>query len=92
MIDIFEEYITIKLVYLVGLNHPNLLKYFYAIKDCTNKISESFVIENNIHKLYLIKKLMEMDLYVILEIKNHHIIHIDIIYQIEKEMCYLHNM
>nr|PNR52465.1 hypothetical protein PHYPA_008839 [Physcomitrium patens] len=75
-------------------SHPNLIKYYYAAKSNANENRESSKMNNSKEKVYLVMELMQTSLSNILEAKRAmpYYFLIDIIYQIARGMCYLHDM
>nr|PNR31669.1 hypothetical protein PHYPA_025790 [Physcomitrium patens] len=79
---------------LASLSHPNLVTYYFAMKGSANRSIESFVTKDKKEYLYIGMELMQKNLSNMLEDEKEvsYIFLIDIMYQIAKEMCYLHDM
>uniref|UniRef100_A0A7I3Z973 Protein kinase domain-containing protein n=1 Tax=Physcomitrium patens TaxID=3218 RepID=A0A7I3Z973_PHYPA len=75
-------------------SHPNLIKYYYAAKSDANRNGESPTLNYSREKVYLVMELMQTSLSNILEAKRAmpYYFLIDVIYQIARGMCYLHDM
>uniref|UniRef100_A0A7I3ZBX6 Protein kinase domain-containing protein n=1 Tax=Physcomitrium patens TaxID=3218 RepID=A0A7I3ZBX6_PHYPA len=79
---------------LASTSHPNLIKYYCAAKSSTNENGEASIMNNSSGKLYLVMELMRRNLSNILEANRSMLYYflIDVIYQIARGMCYLHDM
>nr|PNR42831.1 hypothetical protein PHYPA_017662 [Physcomitrium patens] len=86
----FKREVTI----LANLCHPNLITYYFAMKGHANESGESSEIVVKKDYLYIGMELMPKNLNDMLENtkQTSYIFLIDIIYQIAKGMCYLHDM
>ncbi|XP_073395651.1 uncharacterized protein [Physcomitrium patens] len=80
---------------LASLSHPNLIKYFFAMKGNAKESGECWQLKTKeTRKLYLGMELMQTSLSEMIE-KNgelSYVFLIDIMYQIARGMCYLHDM
>nr|PNR34768.1 hypothetical protein PHYPA_022666 [Physcomitrium patens] len=94
IVGIFKEDVPIEVGILAALSHPNLVKYFFAAKVDTNKFGERCSMEGRNETLYLVTELMDMSLVDMLKKKKSMAFGflIDIMYQVAKGMCYLHDM
>lgn len=94
IVGIFKEDVPIEVGILAALSHPNLVKYFFAAKVDTNKFGERCSMEGRNETLYLVTELMDMSLVDMLKKKKSMAFGflIDIMYQVAKRMCYLHDM
>uniref|UniRef100_A0A7I4E2G7 Protein kinase domain-containing protein n=1 Tax=Physcomitrium patens TaxID=3218 RepID=A0A7I4E2G7_PHYPA len=88
--DLFMKEVGI----LASTSHPNLIKYYYAAKSNANEYRESSSMKNSREEVYLVMELMQRSLINILEAKRSmpYYFLIDVIYQIARRMCYLHDM
>nr|PNR45543.1 hypothetical protein PHYPA_015314 [Physcomitrium patens] len=79
---------------LASTSHPNFIKYYYATKSDANENGHSSTMNNSRIKVYVVMELMQTSLYNILEAKRAmpYYFFIDVIYQIARRMCYLHDM
>lgn len=94
-IDVELDKMFIKEVSILrSLSHPNLIIYYFAMKGSANESIESIVTKDKKEYLYIEMELMQNNLSNMLEVEKEvsYIFLIDIMHQIAKEMCYLHDM
>lgn len=79
---------------LASLNHPNLISYYFAMRSITYEYNGSSSVEMKNDDVYLGMELMQTSLRVMVETirEASYIFLIDIMYQIARGMCYLHDM
>nr|XP_024377250.1 light-sensor Protein kinase-like [Physcomitrium patens]XP_024377252.1 light-sensor Protein kinase-like [Physcomitrium patens]XP_024377253.1 light-sensor Protein kinase-like [Physcomitrium patens]XP_024377254.1 light-sensor Protein kinase-like [Physcomitrium patens]XP_024377255.1 light-sensor Protein kinase-like [Physcomitrium patens] len=75
-------------------SHSNLIKYYYAAKSNANENGECSKMNKSRENGYLVMELMQISLSNILEAKRAmpYYFLIDVIYQIARRMCYLHDI
>ncbi|XP_073396597.1 uncharacterized protein [Physcomitrium patens] len=79
---------------LTSVSHPNLITYYFAMKGSANGSVEAFETKDKKEYLYIGMELMQNNLSNMLEEEKEvsYIFLIDIMHQIAKGMCYLHDM
>uniref|UniRef100_A0A7I4ET88 Protein kinase domain-containing protein n=3 Tax=Physcomitrium patens TaxID=3218 RepID=A0A7I4ET88_PHYPA len=79
---------------LATLCHPNLISYYFAMKNIGDECEGCSSFDMKKNDVYLGMELMQKSLRDMVETKREesYIFLIDIMYQIAREMCYLHDM
>uniref|UniRef100_A0A7I4DCW8 Protein kinase domain-containing protein n=1 Tax=Physcomitrium patens TaxID=3218 RepID=A0A7I4DCW8_PHYPA len=91
---VLNKFFKEEVIILANLYYSNLITYYFAMKGNTNESSKTFEIIVKKDYLYIGIELMKINLNDMLQKEEQlsYAFLIDIIYQIAKRMCYLHNM
>nr|PNR36587.1 hypothetical protein PHYPA_022438 [Physcomitrium patens] len=90
----FDKFFIKEVNILTSVSHRNLITYYFAMKGSINGSVESFEIKDKKKYLYIEMELMQNNLNNMLEEEKEvsYIFLIDIMHQIAKRICYLHDI